>query len=156
LAAGATSACGSFRANTSVSITAPAQLATVQVPFTATWKSTAPAGTRYALFIDRTPIPAGQTMRDLAQPGCKRVPNCYPFPAELAQDGVYITTENQFQVQTLPTAVGMTGHENPPMHTINIILFSGTGTNVQGHRIGDAVWQVEFRGANSLAQFGGA
>ncbi len=137
-----------------MSITSPAQLSTVKVPFTVTWKSTAPQGTRYAVFIDATPMPPGQTMRVFADTGCKRVPGCYPPPELLASGGIYIAPKNHCQIQTLPTAVGMTAHENPPMHTINIILFSGTGASTKGHRIGDAVWQVEFRGANGLATFG--
>jgi hypothetical protein len=151
----AVSACGgSFRADTTVSITSPEPLTTVNVPFTTTWTSSAGPALRYALFVDKTPIPPGHTMRDLADTSCKRVPGCYPDPTLLAGLGVYLTRQNQFQIQTLPTAVGMTGHENPPIHTITIILFSGTGT--KGHRVGDGAWQVEFRGANSLAAFGGA
>jgi hypothetical protein len=146
--------CGSFRTDTTVSITAPAQLSTVQVPFTAKWNSTAPKGTRYAVFIDKTPMPPGQTMRTFADTGCKRVAGCYPDPIYLAGEGVFLTTRPQCQVSNLPTAVGMTAHENPPIHIINIILFSGTGSDTRGHRIGDGVWQVEFRGANSLAAFG--
>jgi hypothetical protein len=152
----ATSACGgSFKADTSVNITSPTVLSTVKVPFTATWASTAGPSTRYAVFLDKTPIPPGQTMRDLADTGCKRVPGCYPSATLLAGQGVYLTSQPQLQVQTLPTAVGLTGHENPPIHTLTIILFSGTGASTMGHRIGDAAWQVECRGANSLASFGG-
>jgi hypothetical protein len=152
----AMSACGgAFKTDTTVSITTPAALTTVKVPFTATWASTAGPSMRYAVFLDKTPIPPGQTMRDLADTGCKRVPGCYPSPILLAGQGVYLTSQNHLQVQTLPTAVGMTGHENPPIHTLTIILFSGSGASTMGHRIGDAAWQVEFRGANSLASFGG-
>ncbi len=134
----AMSACGgAFKADTTVSITAPAALTTVKVPFTATWDSTAGPSIRYAVFLDKTPIPPGQTMRVLADTGCKRVPGCYPSPILLAGQGVYLTTQNHFQVQTLPTAVGLTGHENPPIHTLTIILFSGSGASTMGHRIGE-------------------
>jgi hypothetical protein len=150
----AATGCGSFRSDTAVSITSPAQMSTIQVPFTATWKSTAAPGTRYAVFVDATPMPPGQTMRVFADTGCKRVPGCYPSPELLASGGIYIANQNHCNIQTIPTAVGMTAHENPPMHTMNIILFSGTGASTQGHRIGDGVWQVEFRGANALAAFG--
>ncbi len=93
-------------------------------------------------------------MRDLADTGCKRVAGCYPDPTLLAGSGVYLTDQNHFQIQTIPTAIGMAAHENPPMHTLDIVLFSGTGTTTKGHRIGEGVWQVEFRGANGLAAFG--
>jgi hypothetical protein len=153
----ATTGCSeSFSSSKTVDITSPAPLTTVQVPFTAQWKSTAPPGTRYALFLDQQPIPPDHTMRDLADTGCKRVAACYPDPSLLAGDGVYLTTQDHFQVQTIPTAIGMTAHENPPMHTLDIVLFTGTGASTKGHRIGEGVWQVEFRGANSLAAFGGA
>ncbi len=156
VAAVATTGCSeSFSSNKTVDITSPASLTTVQVPFTATWKGAAAPGTRYALFIDQQPIPPGQTMRDLADTGCKRVAACYPDPSLLAGDGVYLTNQNHFQIQTIPTAIGMTAHENPPMHTLDIVLFSGNGASTKGHRIGEGVWQVEFRGANSLAAFGG-
>jgi hypothetical protein len=155
VAGAAASGCSeSLSSSKTVDITSPAPLTTVQVPFTAKWTSTAGPGTRYALFLDQNPIPPGHTMRDLADTGCKRVAGCYPDPSLLAGSGVYLTDQKQFQIQTIPTAIGMAAHENPPMHTLDIVLFSGKGASTQGHRIGEAVWQVEFRGANGLAQYG--
>ena len=103
----------------------------------------------------RQPIPPGQTMRDLADTGCKRVPGCYPSPSLLAGQGVYLTNQNHFQVQTLPTAVGMTGHENPPIHTLDHRSLLGERSQHHGtsHRRGGVAGGVP-RG-QLLASFGG-
>ncbi|MBV8462740.1 MAG: hypothetical protein JO368_05570 [Acidimicrobiales bacterium] len=150
LAAAATGCGGSFVANQTVHITWPSPLATVTVPFTASWTSTGHGHYRYAVFFDLLPIAPGHTMRDLANTNCKRVPTCYPSPTDLSGLGVYITSADSLAVQTLPVVVSVEGYYHPPLQTMTVVLFSGTGNTTSGHRVGDASWQIEFRGSNSL------
>lgn len=146
LAAGLSSCGGSLVASQAVHITSPAPLTTVTSPFNASWTTSGGGHYRYAVFVDRVPIAPGHTMRDLALDECKRIPTCFPDATYLSGLGVYITSQDQLAVQTLPIVVGMEGNEHPPIHTLTVVLFSGQGATTAGHRVGDAAWQVEFRG----------
>jgi len=141
----ALSGCGqSFVTDRSLHLTAPAPLSTVQTPFTVSWAAAGQPGSRYAVFVDRLPVRPGHTMRDVALDQCKRRPSCYPDANFLSGLGIYLTGEKSLTIPNLKIPTGLTGTEHPPIHTLTVVRFSGQGT--AGKRIGEAAWEVEFRG----------
>ena len=135
---------GSLVADRAVHVTAPAALSSVTTPFTATWTSSEKSTHRYAVFVDRLPIPPGHTLRDVALDQCKRQPSCYPDATYLAGLGIYLTADKSVTIPTLKVQGGLAGTEHPAFHNLTVVLFSGDGTT--GHRVGEAAWEVEFRG----------
>jgi hypothetical protein len=129
-----------FLHDTHLQITAPAPLTTVSLPFTVAWSTTRRGDGAYAVFVDRSPVPPGHTLRDVADAQCKRVTHC-PDAAYLAGRGVYVTPSDQLQIDTLPLVGGTAGRARSPAHTIAIVAL-----DAQGRRRGDNIWTVEFRG----------
>ena len=137
--------CGrSLVSDRSLHLTAPAALSTVHTPFTTSWTTSGKQESRYAVFVDRLPVRPGHTMRDVALDQCKRRPSCYPDDNFLAGLGIYLTADTSISIPNLKPQSGLAGTEHPPIHTVTVVRFSGQGTG--GHRIGDAAWEVEFRG----------
>ena len=135
---------GSLVADRSVHLTAPAALSTVTAPFTASWTSSEKSTHQYAVFVDRLPIRPGRTLRDVALDQCKRRPSCYPDSNYLSGLGIYLTSDKSVTIPTLKVQVGLAATEHPSFHNLTVVLFSGKGT--AGHRVGEAAWEVEFRG----------
>jgi hypothetical protein len=96
------------------------------------------------VFVDRLPLPPGHTLRDVALDQCKRLPSCYPDTNFLSGLGIYLTNDTSVSIPILKVQSSMGGTEHPPFHRLTVVMFSGQGTG--GHRIGDAAWEVEFRG----------
>lgn len=145
LAVAPATACGgearAFRADDTVVITSPTPLTTVAAPFTVTWRASTGYDGAFGVFVDREPIAPGRTVRDLAADQCKRVSNCQPTRSYLAGLGVYVTTGHGVTVATLQLPSGMVGKQAHPLHEATIVLMDRAG-----RRVGDAAWQVEFRG----------
>ena len=78
--------------DTRVSIDSPHDGDTVSLPLTVRWSTTAP-GLTFAVFVDRTVIKSGQSLRAVVpsqDTGCLRSTTC-PDAAYLARHGVYVT-----------------------------------------------------------------
>lgn len=138
--AGCSGAPITFSADQSVHITSPAPLATVSVPFQASWSTGGHAHARYAVFLDSAPMAPGSTLRQLAGTSCKDQVHC-PNAAFLAGIGVYLTASNRVVVPALPALAGTDGREPHPVHTLTIVAI-----NAAGRRIGAGAWETEFRG----------
>lgn len=93
----------------------------------------------FAVFVDRTPIKPGQTMRAVASgdPSCRHDPKC-PDAAYLAQHEVYTTTEMSMTLPQIPNVIG--DKEKVQHHTVTVVLM-----DTSGHRIGESAWQLDFR-----------
>jgi hypothetical protein len=139
--AGCASASRAFFVDESVHITSPAPLTTVSAPFEVTWIATGSADRGYALFVDRSPIAPGHSVRDLATDQCKRLPNCQPDAGYLAGLGVFLTHSDEVTVPNLEPLAGTASREQHPVHTFTVVVMDSNG-----HRLGDAAWQGEFRG----------
>lgn len=87
--------------DTRVSIDSPGDGDTVTLPMTVRWtaRDLGP-GTRYAVFVDKTVIKPGETLRAVVpktDTGCLHDPAC-PDPAYLARHGVYVTDTTEVVV----------------------------------------------------------
>lgn len=129
-----------FTSDQSLRITSPPPLATVSVPFTVSWK--APAGHRYAVFVDSVPISVGGSLHELGGAECRVDPTCQPPAASLESIGVYVSHTGHVQVTNLPILTNLGSHQRYPVHQITIIPLDDVG-----HRVGTAVWQTEVHGA---------
>jgi hypothetical protein len=127
---------GGFRVDHSVTITAPAPMAVVAVPFTAQW-SGGPGP--YAVFVDQAPIGAGHSLRDVADDQCKRQTGC-PDAAYLATRNIYLAPSGSVDIAQLPIVAGTEAKADHPTHTLTVVRIDD-----RGHRRGDAAWTVEFR-----------
>jgi hypothetical protein len=129
-----------------IAITAPKNRSDVSVPFTVRWTykdfrvtGATPAADRtagyFAVFIDRSPMPAGQDMRWLARSdrSCAKTQGC-PDAQYLADHHVFTTSDPQLTVSTLPSTNIRTATER---HEVTVVLLDGTG-----HRIGESAWYV--------------
>ena len=139
--AGCAGSSRSFVADKSVSIVAPAPLATVSLPFTVSWTVSGVPPHSFAVFVDRRPIPPGHSLRDLASHQCRLQQSCRPDATFLATIGVYLTDSDVVTVSNLEPVGGTAGREPHPVHTATIVAI-----DAEGRRAHDAAWQVEFRG----------
>ena len=138
-----------FVADHRVHIRAPHQRSTVSLPVTVRWsyddfKVTGPhtsgdshAG-YFAVFVDRTPVPAGKDLRWLARNdrSCRADDGC-PNNEYFTTRQVFTSTEPQMTFAQLPKP-GQ--HHGPENHTITVVLLDGSG-----HRIGESAWYVDFK-----------
>lgn len=135
-----------YRNDHRITITQPRDRSTVSLPFTVRWtyrdfKVTGPTGERdrkagyFGVFVDRSPMPAGQHLSWLAKddPSCTKTDGC-PDERYLADRNVFTTTEPELVVTTLPTTDVRTATER---HEVTVILLDGTG-----RRIGESAWYV--------------
>jgi len=93
----------------------------------------------FALFVDRTPVKPGQTMRAVGSndPSCRRDPKC-PNEGYLEQHAVYTTTDLAMTLPLIPNILG--DKEKIQHHTITIVLM-----DTSGHRIGESAWELDLR-----------
>jgi hypothetical protein len=141
-AATALTGCGgaqrAFVVDDHVRITAPAPLAVVSTPFTVRWTA-GRSDDRYAVFVDRDPMAAGHSLRDLADDQCKQVRGC-PDESYFANRGVFVTSRSQVEIPLLPILKGTGARARHPRHTITVITIDD-----HGRRSSDGSWQVEVR-----------
>jgi hypothetical protein len=93
----------------------------------------------FAVFVDRTPIKPGQTMKAVADgdPTCKRDPKC-PDTSYLEQREIYTTTDLAMTLPQIPNVVGDKGKVQH--HAVTVVLM-----DTSGHRIGESAWELDFR-----------
>lgn len=136
-----------FRVDDRMTIVEPPAQSTVDPPFRITWEmedfdaagldgSTSEDSGAYAVFVDRPPMKAGQSLRSLFDddPACASDARC-PDAAQLARENIYVTTKQGVRVKFLP----LVGAGGPDLHTITIVLLDGSG-----RRIGESSWYRTF------------
>lgn len=128
-----------------VAITAPADRDTVTLPFTLRWQThgfavTGRDGQRasnsgyFAIFVDRAPMPPGQTLEWLATQSDSCGSEACGSVDRLSD--VYTTSDMSLELRQLP-AVNKT--DTTERHEAVVILLDGTGT-----RIGESGFYVRF------------
>jgi len=145
-------ACGSnlqFRADHRVHVIAPHARSVVQTPLTVRWTYrdftvTGPDGGHdprrgyFGVFVDRSPMPAGNDLRWFARNdrSCRAVDGC-PDADYLGRRRILTTTSPRVTVDQLDVPPYHRGLED---HTVVIVLLDG-----QGRRVGESAWYVDFR-----------
>lgn len=122
-AAGLTSGCGSnlqFVQDHRLHITAPRSLATVSEPVTVSWTAgdLGPTPVRYGVYVDRSPVRAGQLVTDSA-------PNSYT------------TSVRSISLSQLPNVAG---YGKTRIHEVTVVL-----VDASGRRVGESAWYIDFR-----------
>ena len=140
-----------FRVDKRLHFIAPKDRSTVGRTFTVSWTmndfTVAPEGSApptrdagyFAVFVDKTPIKPGQTMKSLAKDdlACQRDPRC-PSPSYLKDLGVYTTTDTSLRIAQVGNVVG--DKEKLQHHFITVVLM-----DTSGHRIGESAWELDLR-----------
>ena len=140
-----------FRIDKRLSFVSPKARTTVHQPLTIKWTmkdfTVEPAGSAppsrdagyFAVFVDKTPIRPGHTMKDVAvgDTFCQRSPGC-PDKSYLAQHFVYTTTGTSMKFPLIPNINGNSDHLQ--QHTFTIVLM-----DTSGHRIGESAWELDVR-----------
>lgn len=158
LAVFTTSGCGlthlqdlNFRVDKRLHFTAPKDRSTQGRPLTVSWTMSdfriAAKGSQppsrdtgyFAVFVDKTPIRPGQTMRALVSNDqtCKADPKC-PNRDYLEGLGVYETTATTLRLTQISNVIG--DKERLQHHHITVVLM-----DTSGHRIGESAWDLDVR-----------
>lgn len=132
-----------FRADTRVRIVAPANEATVRLPVTIRWSAqdlTAPAGTSFAMFVDRAPIAPGESVDSLASGDrpCQRTPGC-PDENYFNRRHVYTTDKSAVTLEGLIDTRPPSRPGALDRHEVIVILLDSTR-----HRLGESFYRVDF------------
>jgi hypothetical protein len=138
-----------FRQDNRLRIQSPANLATVRLPFTVSWRMTdftpalsgppSSSSGQFAVFLDHYPMAPGKSLRSLVdgQLSCRGSDICEQ-PDYLADVlGVYVTAASSVTIDRLPARAQDGGDSG---HFATIILL-----DTAGNRIGESVWYVSFR-----------
>jgi hypothetical protein len=125
-----------FRRDDAVRVVAPADGATVTLPVAVRWSVDAggvAGARRYALFVDRAPMPAGHDLSWLARDddGCRRAPSC-PDEAWLNDHAVYTATSPDASVRAVPSSVLGDRTRSDGGHRVVIVPL-----DAKGRRIGE-------------------
>lgn len=158
LALVSTSGCGlthlqdlNFRVDDRLHFVSPADRATVARSFTVSWTmrdfTVAPLGSApasrdagyFAVFVDRTPVKPGQTMKSVMHDdlACQRNPRC-PTTKDLRDLGIYTTTGTSVRVAQVGNVSG--DRERLQHHYVTVVLM-----DTAGHRIGESAWELDVR-----------
>lgn len=137
------SACGTsnlnFVADTRVKFLAPDARETVTLPVTVSWEaSDLPPGTRFGVFVDRSPMKPGQSVNALVDDQCKRTPDC-PTREYLETRGLYITSGTSLTFETLPNTNA--GKRNQLKETQRITIVYLDENN---RRMSESAFEREF------------
>jgi len=95
----------------------------------------------FALFVDRTPIRPGQTLRAVVPSGdpCLVTPGC-PDATWLREHGVFVVSGTEASIPAVAVPGGTAGRDDPPVHQVTIVLLDG-----RGRRVSEAAYPVLFR-----------
>lgn len=140
-----------FRVDDRLHFTSPEDRSTVARSFTVTWTmsdfTVAPLGSApptrdagyFAVFVDRTPIKPGQTMKSVMHDdlACQRNPRC-PTTRQLKDLGVYTTTGTSVRINQVSNVTGE--HARLQHHYVTVVLM-----DTAGHRIGESAWELDVR-----------
>lgn len=126
------------RANTRLPITIRWRMTDFTVAAPGSASPTRHAG-YFALFVDRSPIRPGQTMKAVckADPFERGDTQC-PTANYLEGKLIYQTTGDQVTLDSLPNVPG--DKESKQLHTFIVVLM-----DTAGHRIGESAWELDLR-----------
>lgn len=135
-----------FRHDDSIEFTGPPERSSVAVPFDLAWSDTArPAGSRYAVVINQTPMPPGEDLAWFTRDDevCKRTAGC-PTLDDLRLRGVIVTDVATAEVLVVPSVIG--GRQTPDDEFTVIRL------DADGVRISEAafVWTLDVEARPGL------
>jgi hypothetical protein len=138
-----------FREDDRVEIVSPKNHSTLTLPVTVRWRTkdfrvTGPGGTPsddagyFAVFLDRSPQPPGETVEWLAKEDqtCFRSRGC-PDAEWFTNHKIFPTTASSFTIDVLPTR---TKEDLRTVHEVTVVLLDASGL-----RIGESSFWVEFR-----------
>lgn len=132
-----------FVQDDSIRITAPENLSTISLPGTVSWERAASdEGHTIAVFLDRYPMPPGESLRDLLdeEDACRGNDTCLQ-PQNLAQIfGIYLSDSDEVTINALPLH-GPTDGESSHYATL-------VPLDDEGVRVGESVWYVSFQVAS--------
>ena len=142
-----------FRTDTRLTIVSPEDRTEVSLPVTIDWDirdfeivepgadvagSDEGRAGYFAVFVDSTPMPPGESLRWVARDdtSCREADGC-PDEEYLAARGIYTTSETELVLEQLPR----TGREQDrrERHRATIVLLDASGT-----RIGESAFEVAF------------
>ncbi|HVV76748.1 MAG TPA: hypothetical protein VHC43_11990 [Mycobacteriales bacterium] len=110
-----------------VHINEPASYSTVGLPLTIRWtaSSTLAPDTQYAVFVDRTVIKPGASIRTVANGDrqCLANPAC-PTPTYLHDHDVYVVSSPQLTLKFLPDLAGTKRGISQDEHTITVVILN--------------------------------
>jgi hypothetical protein len=115
-----------FRQSDRIQLTYPSDHSTVPQPLTVRWTAQefqAPRDGSFAVFIDRDPMPPGDSMAD--------------FPIR-SRDGIHLLTTTSLHIDVLNRQVGVDPAEQDH-HDVTVVLLDPSG-----HRIGEYAAHSEF------------
>lgn len=143
-------ACGgaTFSQDDRLSIAAPREGATVELPLQIRWEddgiATAEPGrdergkVYFAAFVDRPPLGPGQSLLRLVERECASAGHGCATRDYFAQRNVYLTTQPGVRIDTLPV---QTEHRRDAyLHRVTVVLMDG-----RNRRVGEAAWTRAFR-----------
>jgi hypothetical protein len=140
-----------FRVDKRLHFISPESRSKVHQQFTVSWRmddfTVAAPGTGppsrdagyFAVFVDKTPIKPGQTMKAVASGDqfCEQSPTC-PDRGYLREHLVFTTTGTSLHLPLIPSIVN--DKSSLQLHTLTIVLM-----DTAGHRIGESAWQLDVR-----------
>lgn len=137
-----------FTTDNRLHFTAPGSRALVHLPVRLAWDMSdftlvtpgsvppTPHAGYFAIFVDRVPIRAGQSLLTLADKSCRETPGCYNADY-LAARGVYTTSDTSY---TLAQIASVDSYQKVQLHEVTIVLLDSSG-----HRLGESAWYRDFR-----------
>ena len=131
--------------DTRVHIDSPLPEARITLPLRLRWHASGdlPPTTRFAVFIDREPMPPGKDVHWLGDASCKRTPAC-PDATYLADRYIYITPRTELTLDALPMTIGSgTKVQARGFHEATIVLIDS-----HDRRFDEASYTVAFSAGN--------
>jgi len=123
-----------------VAFDAPEKGADVRLPVTVSWHAHDVDGRTFAVFVDRSPVRPGDSLRKLAEDehddACLARPGC-PGAGWLRNRGVYLTDADALTLRTLPDTRD-TGRGARDAHEVTVVLMR------DGRRDGEGAWTRRF------------
>lgn len=121
--------------------TAPAAYATVALPVTIRWTVTSDVrpGTKFAVFVDRTVIKPGASLRSVADGDrqCLSNPSC-PTSRYLRAHDVYVVSSPELTLHFLSDLAGTQRGTSKDAHTVTVVILK------DGHRDGENAFSRTF------------
>ena len=139
-----------WKRNDAVIVLAPVPGASIaHPPIKVAWQ--APAGLigpgrpadRFAVFVDTTPVRPGQRVMSVLDRYCADQGTDCETEANLASDGIYLTTRPQLEIPTLPLVNSAVKNE----HQVTIVLL-----DKDDRRLGEAAWTTWFTTTTGVEQ----
>jgi hypothetical protein len=138
-------ACGTsglaFSTDERVKIVSPRDRGEVGLPVEIRWRAAGvkrtDEGPYFAVFVDRAPVPPGESLRAVADDSCNRTPGC-PDASYLRDRYVFVTKDTAVTVDALPNKAGQRVGASDS-HEATVVL-----VDRDGRRIGESAYSVEF------------